>query len=576
MAGLDTIWPDGSPYRGNTYNYFSFTQNVNGATVAHPGQYSSTVIADEVIGLVGAYGAERRATGKPWFLWVTPVAPHHGGPGESDDPAPYTEANGRQQRFMTPARPGWVKGRFDTAISKAPGTRAHGPSEADVTDKPENVAKFLETTPEENSRLRDVERQRAESLYAWDVEFGRIVQRLKDTGQFHKTLIMFTSDNGYYTGEHRQRLGKIKPHEPVIHVPLLVAGPEVPHGVRYAPVTTFDLTATILDIAGGTLRGMDGESKAGLLYGADRGWSYPMLTEGLLKDVHGRGVGLRLRPDRDRDPHRPLQVRPLRQRRPRALRPGDRPARAGVQDRRPGVRDGAARPRQAVVGVQGLPRRGLPRAAPRVVPAHQAAAGEPGGPRAPRGRPLLRRVRDPAGELPVGHVPHHVVHVAPRRPDRATPCLDCGGLCFRVCAERDVEHRQRPAPDRRFERRPVLPDLGAGEVPVCGAGSDARPAAFEDQVEAVQREAHGHRPHPRADVLCRIGVDAGLVPGAEHRGVLHHVCRHLAVQAQALGGRAEAAGVDRGPCRGERQPAAGAGRVVHRVRGYGRPRRAVL
>jgi len=291
MAGLDTIWPDGSPYRGNTYNYYSFTQNINGGTVAHHGQYSSTVIADEVIGLVGAHGAERKATGRPWFLWVTPVAPHHGGPGESDDPAPYTEVDGRQQRFMTPARPLWLRGRFDTAISKAPGTRAHGPSEADVRDKPENIAKLPETTPQENTRLRDVERQRAESLYAWDVEFGRIVRRLKDTGQFHDTLIMFTSDNGYYTGEHRQRLGKIKPHEPVIHVPLLVAGPEVPHGVRYAPVTTFDLTATILDIAGSTLRGMDGESKAGLLYGADRGWSYPMLTEGLLKDVHGPAKG---------------------------------------------------------------------------------------------------------------------------------------------------------------------------------------------------------------------------------------------------------------------------------------------
>ena len=55
--------------------------------------------------------------------------------------------------------------------------------------------------------------------------------------------------------------------------------------MRYAPVTTFDLTATILDIAGGTLRRMDGESKAGLIYGHDRGWTYPMLTEGLLKDV---------------------------------------------------------------------------------------------------------------------------------------------------------------------------------------------------------------------------------------------------------------------------------------------------
>ena len=39
---------------GNTYNYFAFTQNINGRTVAHTGQYSSTVIADEVLGLVGA------------------------------------------------------------------------------------------------------------------------------------------------------------------------------------------------------------------------------------------------------------------------------------------------------------------------------------------------------------------------------------------------------------------------------------------------------------------------------------------------------------------------------------------
>jgi arylsulfatase A-like enzyme len=292
MSGLDTIWPAGSPYQGNTYDYFSFTQNINGQTVSNRGRYSSTVIADEVIGLIGTYGTAARARKpKPWFLWVTPVAPHHGGPSEADDPPDYTEAGGRVQRFVTPARPDWVKGRFDSRLSHAPGTRVHGPSEADVSDKPTYISRLPETTPAENLRLRDTERQRAESLYAWDVEFGRIVQQLKATGQYDDTLIMFTSDNGYYTGEHRQRLGKIKPHEPVIHVPLVVAGPGVPHGVRYAPVTTFDLTATILDIAGGRLRRMDGESKASLVYGEDRGWTYPMLTEGLIKGVRNRRKG---------------------------------------------------------------------------------------------------------------------------------------------------------------------------------------------------------------------------------------------------------------------------------------------
>jgi N-acetylglucosamine-6-sulfatase len=294
MAGLDTDWPVGSPYAGNTYDYFSFTQNINGRTVPHHGAYSSSVVAGEVESLLGKYAAAPVA--KPWFMWVTPVAPHFGGPVEADDPPDYTEADGRVQEFATPGRPDWVKGRFDAEISHAPGTRVHGPSEADVSDKPHNIAKFLETTPEENLRLRDTQRQRAESLYAFDVEFGRIVARLKATGQYDRTLIMFTSDNGYYTGEHRQRLGKIKPHEPVIHVPLIVAGPGVQHGVRYAPVTTFDLTSTILDIAGGTLasadgHGLDGESKASVIYGPDRGWTYPMLTEGLLKDVKVKVAG---------------------------------------------------------------------------------------------------------------------------------------------------------------------------------------------------------------------------------------------------------------------------------------------
>ena len=285
MTGLDTIWPVGSPYAGNTYDYFSFTQNINGTVVLHPGQYSSDVVGNEVNNLLGGYAKGPR---KPWFMWVTPVAPHFGGPLEPDDPKDYTEADGRVQNFATPARPDSVKGRFDTVLTHAPGTRVHGPSEADVSDKPRNISRFLETTPTENRRVLQIERQRAESLYVFDRNFGRMVAKLKQTHQWRNTLIMFTSDNGYYTGEHRQRQGKIKPHEPVIHVPLLVAGPDVPRGVRRSPVTTFDLTDTILDIAGATLPKTDGESKADLIYGKDRGWTYPMLTEGLIPEVRGK------------------------------------------------------------------------------------------------------------------------------------------------------------------------------------------------------------------------------------------------------------------------------------------------
>ncbi|MGO4254975.1 sulfatase-like hydrolase/transferase [Marmoricola sp. RAF53] len=290
MVGLETRWPKGSGLHGNTYNYFDFTQNINGKTVMHPGKYSSNVIGTEVRGLITKY----HRSSKPFFLWVTPVAPHHGGPRESDDPAPYREASGRVQKFVTPARPGWVKGRFDKQVTHAFGQPVHGPAEADVRDKPRNISRLAETTPTEKRRLRDTERQRAESIYAWDVEFGKIVQRLKDTGEYANTVIMFTSDNGYYLGEHRQRLGKIKAHEPVLHVPLAVAGPGIGAGARYTPVTTFDLTATILDLGGAQpLPAMDGASQAGVLRGPDRDWDTAVVTEGLLPDLRRKsGTGV--------------------------------------------------------------------------------------------------------------------------------------------------------------------------------------------------------------------------------------------------------------------------------------------
>ena len=52
-------------------------------------------------------------------------------------------------------------------------------------------------------------RQRAESLFVLDVQIGRTISRLSASGQLRNTVIMFTSDNGYYLGEHRKRQGKI-------------------------------------------------------------------------------------------------------------------------------------------------------------------------------------------------------------------------------------------------------------------------------------------------------------------------------------------------------------------------------
>ncbi len=285
-VSIEHRWPRGSPYAGGTYNYRAFTQNVNGHVVSNRGRYSSVVVGDQVQALIGKYDG----TGHPWFIWATPVAPHYGGPVEADDPGDYRTADGYLSHFDTPARPEWVRGRFDAVIKRAPGVRADGrPSEAAIGDKPAFIRKLPEMVAPERRSLLEVERQRAEALFAWDVQFGRIVQRLKKTGQYDDTVIVFTSDNGYFMGEHRQRPSKIKPHEPSLRVPLVVAGPGIPHGVRYAPISTVDLTATIVDLAGAAaLPAMDGVSKVPA-FAKDRPWDVPVVTEGLQHLPHTVG-----------------------------------------------------------------------------------------------------------------------------------------------------------------------------------------------------------------------------------------------------------------------------------------------
>ncbi|MCW2757806.1 MAG: hypothetical protein JWO46_1552, partial [Nocardioidaceae bacterium] len=112
---------------------------------------------------------------------------------------------------------------------------------------------------------------------------GRTLTTLKKTGQYDNTIVVFTSDNGYFLGEHRRPQGKILVHEPSLRVPFLIAGPGIPHGERYDPVTTIDLAPTFATYAG--LPGMpdqDGLPLQNVIQNGDQGWAAPVVTEGLV------------------------------------------------------------------------------------------------------------------------------------------------------------------------------------------------------------------------------------------------------------------------------------------------------
>jgi len=270
--------PDSGYSSGGTYNYMDTLFNINGRTDhSHKGQYQTDVLGRFARQLVRKYHRSPR----PFFMYLSSVAPHFGEPREKDDPRHIVTAAGQPERIKTPARPPWVRGRFDAQIPRASGLpKDGGPSERDVSDKPRPMNQLLELTHQERIAVRDLTRQRAEALYVLDRQVARLVRTLKETGEYDNTVIMFTSDNGYFLGEHRMRQGKIKPHEPSLRVPFLIVGKGIPHGTRFDPVTTPGITATIADLAHATMPfPADGVSLAPSLRG-DRGWKVPVVTEG--------------------------------------------------------------------------------------------------------------------------------------------------------------------------------------------------------------------------------------------------------------------------------------------------------
>ncbi|RLV47582.1 DUF4976 domain-containing protein [Nocardioides mangrovicus] len=275
-AGSDHLYGNRSPYFGGTYNYTHYTQVINGRVVPHPGDYSTNVNGRETRGRIRDYGKQK----KPWFIWWTPTAPHFGRPHERDDPKPTRNLRGFLEHWETPARPGWVRGRFDREITHALGQPPYGPAEADMSDKPALLRHVPEMDETEKRALTEVSRQRAEAEFVLDRQIGITMKTLQRTGQWDDTVVVFTSDNGYFLGEHRKRQGKILSHEPSLRVPLVMAGPGVPHARRYDPVTTIDLAPTLAQYAGTTMPRTDGASFLPAVSNGDSGWTVPVVTEG--------------------------------------------------------------------------------------------------------------------------------------------------------------------------------------------------------------------------------------------------------------------------------------------------------
>ena len=86
-----------------------------------------------------------------------------------------------------------------------------------------------------------------------DSTCGRVISELKKQGVDDKTLVIFTTDNGYYHAEHGLA-DKWYPHQESIRVPLIINDPRMPKSVAGQTNDDFtlnvDLAPTILAAAG--------------------------------------------------------------------------------------------------------------------------------------------------------------------------------------------------------------------------------------------------------------------------------------------------------------------------------------
>ncbi|HEV8628755.1 MAG TPA: sulfatase [Thermoanaerobaculia bacterium] len=216
----------------STYSLYDYTVSDDG-TLVHHGRAAADYQTD-VLAVAAEQVIRERAGRGPSFLIVAPVAPHLersdvGGKGTPPRPAPRHA------------------GRF--ADEPLPPTPAF--DEADVRDKPDAVRRLPRISPRARAGILRTYRAQLAALLAVDDLVARLVGALAETGELDRTVIVFTSDNGFFHGEHRLRDGKFLPYEEAVRVPLLVRGGGFPAGAAATQlVANVDLAPTLLALAG--------------------------------------------------------------------------------------------------------------------------------------------------------------------------------------------------------------------------------------------------------------------------------------------------------------------------------------
>ena len=218
-----------------TYNYEHPLILIDGKLVRSD-TYSTTLLSDQSNTFIKDEAAKTGAAAKPWYMWVTYVAPHTGGPRQPDDPV----------GIGTPDPEKRDRGTFKSLkLDTTPEMFEKDPSDKRIIKAARRIS-----SPARKAGLRIDREQRVESLQSVDRAIARTIATLKSTGQLKNTYVVVTSDNGYFVGEHNLN-GKLWYFRDSVKIPMFIRGPGVPKGITsQAPVTNADWAPTFAALAG--------------------------------------------------------------------------------------------------------------------------------------------------------------------------------------------------------------------------------------------------------------------------------------------------------------------------------------
>jgi arylsulfatase A-like enzyme len=220
---------------------------------------------------------------KPWFAHFVFYRPHP----PIIAPEPYNAAVHPRDVAMPPR----------AATPEAEGEQH--PTLRLLIDRLRTPGEYDELSPLDLVTADDLEIRQMRATYyglveEMDVQIGRIVRHLKDTGQYDRTLIVVTSDHGEMLGEH-YAWGKEIYFDPSFKLPLVIRDPRA-DGARGRRVTEFtqaiDIMPTILEWIGVPIpRSCDGRSLVPFLTGnTPDDWRDTVFFEHDFRDVRGQTV----------------------------------------------------------------------------------------------------------------------------------------------------------------------------------------------------------------------------------------------------------------------------------------------